>query len=122
MESDAKRRCWWEREFSEGRLLGSLNFRKRGKTVLNWICGKRRGNLVEETWSFKGTLFMKLQTLEVQGLIYWDSEMSRNVADGKQSRLNGQWRWKIELQTIKIEDRESYLEPRLLDLQQATKD
>lgn len=65
---------------------------------------------------------MKLQTLEVQGLIYWDSEMSRNVADGKQSRLNGQWRWKTELQTIKIEDRESYLEPRLLDLQQATKD
>lgn len=32
---------------------------------------------------------MELQTLEVQGLIYLDSEMSRNGADGKQSRLNG---------------------------------
>lgn len=32
---------------------------------------------------------MELQTLEVQGLIYLDSEMSRNSADGKQSRLNG---------------------------------
>lgn len=40
---------------------------------------------------------MKLQTLEVQGLIYLDSEMSRNGADGRQSRLNGQWRWKTEL-------------------------
>lgn len=88
MESDAKRRRCWEREFSEGRLLGSLNFRKRGKTIFSWISGKRRGNLVEETWSFKGSLFMELQTLEVQGLIYLDSEMSRNSADGKQSRLN----------------------------------
>ena len=35
---------------------------------------------------------MELQTFEVQGLIYLDSEMSRSDADGKQSRLNGHWR------------------------------
>lgn len=40
---------------------------------------------------------MELQTLKVQGLIYLDSEMSRNGADGKRSRLNGQWRQKTEL-------------------------
>lgn len=40
---------------------------------------------------------MELQTFEVQGLIYLDSEMSRSDADGKQSRLNGQWRQKTEL-------------------------